>query len=71
MPTSTFNKSFPTITKIETFIPAAGGDGGDYHRQKDGHWILDGGKPHVDKAGVKCVPSRSLPTSSKRLERCS
>ncbi|GAA5922802.1 hypothetical protein JCM3775_006141 [Rhodotorula graminis] len=60
MPTSTFNKSFPTITKIETFIPAAGGDGGDYHRQKDGHWILDGGKPHADKAGVKCGISNPM-----------
>lgn len=37
--------AFPTIVKVETFIPAQGGDGGDYHRQKDGHWILDGGKP--------------------------
>lgn len=35
------SKAFPTIVKIETFIPAHGGDGGDYHRQKEGHWIID------------------------------
>lgn len=29
--------SFPTIVKIETFIPTTDGDGGDYHRQKGGH----------------------------------
>lgn len=57
MPTSSFTntKSFPTIVKIETFIPGTGGDGGDYHRQKNGHWILDGGKAHCEKPGVKCV----------------
>ncbi|KAF9269289.1 L-rhamnoate dehydratase-like protein [Marasmius fiardii PR-910] len=35
------SKDFPTITKIETFIVSAEGDGGDYHRQKQGHWIVD------------------------------
>ncbi|TNY17965.1 putative racemase [Rhodotorula diobovata] len=60
MPTATLNKPFPTIARVETFIPAAGGDGGDYHRQKDGHWILDGGKPHADKPGVKCGISNPM-----------
>ncbi|KAJ8093004.1 hypothetical protein PM082_011324 [Marasmius tenuissimus] len=35
------SKEFPTITKIETFVVSAEGDGGDYHRQKQGHWIVD------------------------------
>ncbi|KAK7062521.1 hypothetical protein VNI00_000009 [Paramarasmius palmivorus] len=35
------SKEFPTITKLETFIVSAEGDGGDYHRQKQGHWIID------------------------------
>ncbi|KAE9392889.1 mandelate racemase/muconate lactonizing enzyme family protein [Gymnopus androsaceus JB14] len=34
-------KAFPTIEKIETFIVSQAGDGGDYHRQKQGHWIID------------------------------
>ncbi|KAJ3881562.1 MAG: putative racemase [Lentinula lateritia] len=34
-------KSFPSINKIETFIISQEGDGGDYHRQKQGHWIID------------------------------
>ncbi|GAA6032187.1 hypothetical protein JCM8097_007114 [Rhodosporidiobolus ruineniae] len=52
--TSPAAKVFPTIAKIETFIPATTGDGADYHRQKGGHWILDGGKPHCEKEGVMC-----------------
>ncbi|KAF5359041.1 hypothetical protein D9758_004778 [Tetrapyrgos nigripes] len=35
------SKPFPTIEKIETFIVSGQGDGGDYHRQKQGHWIID------------------------------
>ncbi|KAF5386339.1 hypothetical protein D9757_006708 [Collybiopsis confluens] len=34
-------KAFPTIEKVETFIVSQEGDGGDYHRQKQGHWIID------------------------------
>lgn len=65
MPTATLNKPFPTIARVETFIPAAGGDGGDYHRQKDGHWILDGGKPHADKPGVRCASRPPLLSCSR------
>jgi L-rhamnonate dehydratase len=32
---------FPTIVKLETFIPSGKGSGGDYHDQKSGHWIID------------------------------
>ncbi|KWU42802.1 enolase C-terminal domain-like protein [Rhodotorula sp. JG-1b] len=53
-------KSFPTIVKIETFIPATDGDGGDYHRQKGGHWILDGGKPHCELSDTKCGVSTPM-----------
>ncbi|WWC60753.1 uncharacterized protein I303_103329 [Kwoniella dejecticola CBS 10117] len=35
-------KEWPTIAKLETFIPSAQGSGGDYHRQKGGHWIIQG-----------------------------
>lgn len=52
--------SFPTIVKIETFIPATDGDGGDYHRQKGGHWILDGGKPHCELPDTKCGVSTPM-----------
>ncbi|KAK4046571.1 hypothetical protein OIO90_006522 [Microbotryomycetes sp. JL221] len=45
---------WPTITKVETFIPSDGQDGGDYHRKKEGHWILDGGQPHSTIPGMKC-----------------
>ncbi|KAM0748396.1 racemase [Meredithblackwellia eburnea MCA 4105] len=33
--------AFPKIVKVETFIPGTAGDGGDYHRQKVNHWIID------------------------------
>ncbi|GMK57846.1 hypothetical protein CspeluHIS016_0406800 [Cutaneotrichosporon spelunceum] len=35
-------KMWPTITKLETFIPSATGSGGDYHRQASEHWIVQG-----------------------------
>ncbi|SCZ98211.1 BZ3500_MvSof-1268-A1-R1_Chr3-2g06223 [Microbotryum saponariae] len=47
-------KQWPTIVKVETFIPADGSDGGHYHRKKEGHWILDGGKPHATLPNTKC-----------------
>ncbi|KAF8603513.1 enolase C-terminal domain-like protein [Ceratobasidium sp. AG-I] len=31
---------FPTITKIKTFVVPGEGEGGDYHSQKAGHWII-------------------------------
>lgn len=30
------SSTFPKIVKVETFIPDSVGDGGDYHRQKEG-----------------------------------
>ncbi|KIR54064.1 racemase [Cryptococcus gattii Ru294] len=35
-------KQWPTIVKLETFIPSAHGSGGDYHRQGGDHWIVQG-----------------------------
>ncbi|WVF71864.1 hypothetical protein IAT40_006674 [Kwoniella sp. CBS 6097] len=35
-------KEWPTIAKLETFIPSAHGSGGDYHRQGGEHWIVQG-----------------------------
>ncbi|KAK8869491.1 hypothetical protein IAR55_000056 [Kwoniella newhampshirensis] len=35
-------KQWPTITKLETFVPSAHGSGGDYHRQDGDHWIVQG-----------------------------
>ncbi|TYJ54182.1 hypothetical protein B9479_005193 [Cryptococcus floricola] len=35
-------KQWPTIVKLETFIPSANGSGGDYHRQNTDHWIVQG-----------------------------
>ncbi|KAL7411642.1 L-rhamnoate dehydratase-like protein [Mrakia frigida] len=35
------SKVFPTIEKIESFVPSAKGSGGDYHNQSQGHWIVD------------------------------
>ncbi|KAK1926834.1 racemase [Papiliotrema laurentii] len=35
-------REFPTIVKLETFIPTSHGSGGDYHRQGDSHWIIQG-----------------------------
>ncbi|KAL7422337.1 hypothetical protein Q5752_002983 [Cryptotrichosporon argae] len=35
-------KKWPTIVKLETFIPSAHGSGGDYHRQGGEHWIVQG-----------------------------
>ncbi|EJU03623.1 mandelate racemase/muconate lactonizing enzyme family protein [Dacryopinax primogenitus] len=32
---------FPTIAKVESFVPSSKGSGGDYHRQGKGHWIVD------------------------------
>ncbi|KAG8750075.1 hypothetical protein FRC12_013084 [Ceratobasidium sp. 428] len=31
---------FPTITEIKTFVVPGEGEGGDYHSQKAGHWII-------------------------------
>lgn len=33
--------SAPRITDIRTYVVGGEGDGGDYHRQQQGHWIID------------------------------
>ncbi|TDL25435.1 enolase C-terminal domain-like protein [Rickenella mellea] len=34
-------KLFPTIAKVKTYLVGGEGDGGDYHAQARGHWIID------------------------------
>lgn len=31
----------PRITALRTYLVAGTGQGGDYHRQAGGHWIVD------------------------------
>ncbi|WWD16250.1 hypothetical protein CI109_100676 [Kwoniella shandongensis] len=35
-------KQWPTIVKMETFVPTGFGSGGDYHSQAGDHWIVQG-----------------------------
>ena len=29
------------IAAVRTYLVESDGDGGDYHRQKEGHWLID------------------------------
>lgn len=61
---------FPTIAKVETFIPGKGGDGGDYHRQK-----VRSSRPPSDLGittavlvpGAMCRPSRCRKLTKEHL----
>lgn len=36
--------TFPTVKEINTYVVGGLGDGGDYHNQKNGHWITGTGE---------------------------
>lgn len=68
-------REFPTIVKLETFIPSAHGSGGDYHRQGGEHWSESTRVylfPHTYRFLVYSSVYMADPQSSKEtsLARC-
>jgi len=51
---------FPKIAKIHCFVVGGTGDGGDYHNQKSGHWIIDNPISNPMSKYAKYKPSRTL-----------